>query len=99
MFEFVCDEIVCGCVIILVNINYIESEFMIIGWNFLVKINVNIGNLVVIFLVVEEVDKMVWLICWGIDMVMDFLMGWYIYIICEWIICNLLVLIGMVLIY
>lgn len=61
--------------------------------------NVNIGNLLVILLIEEEVEKMVWFICWGVDMVMDLLMGCYIYEICEWVVCNLLVLIGMVLIY
>lgn len=99
MLEFVCDEVVCGCVIILVNINYLEFELMIIGCNFFVKINVNIGNLVVMLLIGEEVDKMMWVICWGGDMVMDLLIGKYIYEMCEWIICNSLVLIGMVLIY
>lgn len=97
--EFVCDEVVVGCVIILVNINYLELELMIIGCNFLVKVNVNIGNLVVIFFIEEEVEKLVWFMCWGVDMVMDFFIGCYIYEICEWILCNSLVLIGIVLIY
>lgn len=97
--EFVCDEVVVGCVIILVNINYLELELMIIGCNFLVKVNVNIGNLVVISFIEEEVEKLVWSICWGVDMVMDFFIGRYIYETCEWILCNSLVLIGIVLIY
>lgn len=99
IFEFVCEEVVCGCVIILVNINYIEFELMIIGCNFLVKINGNIGNSVLGLLIEEEVEKFIWGICWGVDMVMDLFIGKYIYEICEWILCNSLVLIGIVLIY
>lgn len=52
---------------------------MIIGWNFFVKINMNIGNFVVVLLIDEEVEKMCWLIKWGGDMLMDFLMGKNIY--------------------
>lgn len=52
---------------------------MIIGCNFLVKVNVNIGNLLVFFFIEEEVEKLVWVICWGGDMVMDFFMGRNIY--------------------
>lgn len=99
IFEFVCDEIVCGWVVLFNNINYLESELMIIGCNFLIKINVNIGNSVVFFGIVEEVEKLVWVICWGGDIVMDLFIGKYIYEMCEWIICNLFVVIGIVLIY
>lgn len=97
--EFVCKEIVEGCVILLVNINYLEVELMIIGCNFYVKVNVNIGNLVVFFLIVEEVEKMIWVMCWGVDMIMDLFIGKNIYMTCEWIICNVFVLVGIVLIY
>lgn len=99
MFEFVCQEVVMGWVVIFVNINYLELEFVILGCNFLVKVNVNIGNFVVIFFIEEEVVKMIWFICWGVDMVMDFFIGKNIYEICEWIVCNLSVFIGMVFIY
>lgn len=97
--ELVCDEVVCGCVVILVNYYYFESELMIIGKVFVVKVNVNIGNLVVMSLIVEEVDKMVWVICWGVDIIMDLFIGKNIYEICEWILCNFFVLVGIVLIY
>lgn len=70
---------VVGCVIILCNINYFELELMIIGCNFLVKINVNIGNLVVILFIEEEVEKLVWLMCWGVDIIMDLFIGRNIY--------------------
>lgn len=99
VFEFVRDEVVSGWVIIFLNINYFESELMIIGWNFYVKINVNIGNLVVMLLIEEEVEKMMWVICWGVDMMMDFFIGKDIYMMCEWIICNCFVFVGIVLIY
>jgi len=69
--EFVRDEVARGRAIIPANINHPESEPMIIGRNFLVKINANIGNSIVTSSVAEEVDKLVWAIRWGADTVMD----------------------------
>src|SRR5471030_651352 len=69
--EFVCSEIARGRAIIPANINHAELEPMIIGRNFLVKINANIGNSAVTSSVEEEVEKMVWAIRWGADTVMD----------------------------
>lgn len=97
--EFVRDEVVVGRAIISVNINYSESESMIIGRNFLVKVNVNIGNSAVIFFIEEEVEKLVWFTRWGADTVMDFFIGRYIYEIREWILRNSSVSIGIVSIY
>src|SRR3546814_3805625 len=69
--EFVRDEVAAGRAIIPSNINHPEAEPMIIGRNFLVKINANIGNSAVTSSVAEEVAKMVWAIRWGADTVMD----------------------------
>jgi len=97
--EFVRDEVARGRAIIPANINHPEAEPMIIGRNFLVKINANIGNSVVTSSVGEEVDKMVWGIRWGADTVMDLSTGSHIHTIREWIIRNAPVPIGTVPIY
>jgi phosphomethylpyrimidine synthase len=97
--EFVRDEIARGRAILPANINHPESEPMIIGRNFLVKINANIGNSAVTSSVAEEVDKMVWAIRWGADTVMDLSTGRNIHNIREWIIRNSPVPIGTVPIY
>ncbi|MEQ9558735.1 MAG: phosphomethylpyrimidine synthase ThiC [Rhodospirillales bacterium] len=97
--EFVRDEIARGRAIIPNNINHPETEPMIIGRNFLVKINANIGNSAVTSSVAEEVDKMVWAIRWGADTVMDLSTGRNIHNIREWIIRNSPVPIGTVPIY
>jgi phosphomethylpyrimidine synthase len=73
--EFVRDEVARGRAIIPANINHPELEPMIIGRNFLVKINANIGNSAVASDVADEVDKMVWAIRWGADTVMDLSTG------------------------
>jgi phosphomethylpyrimidine synthase len=97
--EFVRDEIACGRAIIPNNINHPESEPMIIGRNFLVKINANIGNSAISSSAAEEVDKMVWAIRWGGDTVMDLSTGTNIHDTREWIIRNSPVPIGTVPIY
>ena len=97
--EFVRDEIARGRAIIPNNINHPESEPMIIGRNFRVKINANIGNSAVASSVAEEVDKMVWAIRWGSDTVMDLSTGRNIHATREWIIRNSPVPIGTVPIY
>jgi phosphomethylpyrimidine synthase len=97
--EFVRDEVARGRAIIPANINHPEAEPMIIGRNFLVKINANIGNSIVTSSVAEEVDKMVWGIRWGADTVMDLSTGRNIHTIREWIIRNSPVPIGTVPIY
>jgi len=97
--EFVCAEVAAGRAIIPANINHPESEPMIIGRNFLVKINANIGNSAVTSSTAEEVDKMVWAIRWGADTVMDLSTGRNIHTIREWIIRNSPVPIGTVPIY
>ncbi len=97
--EFVRDEIARGRAIIPCNINHAELEPMIIGRNFLVKINANIGNSAVASSVEEEVDKMVWAIRWGADTVMDLSTGRNIHNTREWIIRNSPVPIGTVPIY
>lgn len=97
--EFVRDEIAAGRAIIPNNINHPESEPMIIGRNFLVKINANIGNSAVASSVAEEVEKMVWSIRWGGDTVMDLSTGRHIHTTREWIIRNSPVAIGTVPIY
>lgn len=97
--EFVRDEVAAGRAIIPSNINHPESEPMIIGRNFLVKINANIGNSAVTSSVDEEVEKMVWSIRWGGDTVMDLSTGRNIHNIREWIIRNSPVPIGTVPIY
>jgi phosphomethylpyrimidine synthase len=97
--EFVRDEIARGRAIIPANINHSELEPMIIGRNFLVKINANIGNSAVTSSVEEEVEKMVWAIRWGADTVMDLSTGRNIHTTREWIIRNAPVPIGTVPIY
>ncbi|WP_019961041.1 phosphomethylpyrimidine synthase ThiC [Woodsholea maritima] len=97
--EFVRDEIARGRAIIPANINHGELEPMIIGRNFLVKINANIGNSAVASSVEEEVDKMVWAIRWGADTVMDLSTGKNIHNTREWILRNSPVPIGTVPIY
>ncbi|MDE2230399.1 MAG: phosphomethylpyrimidine synthase ThiC [Alphaproteobacteria bacterium] len=97
--EFVRDEVARGRAIIPANINHPESEPMIIGRNFLVKINANIGNSIVTSSVAEEVDKLVWAIRWGADTVMDLSTGKHIHNIREWIVRNSPVPIGTVPIY
>jgi len=97
--EFVRDEVARGRAIIPNNINHPESESMIIGRNFLVKINANIGNSAVTSSIAEEVEKMVWAIRWGADTVMDLSTGKHIHETREWIIRNSPVPIGTVPIY
>jgi phosphomethylpyrimidine synthase len=97
--EFVRDEIARGRAIIPANINHPELEPMIIGRNFLVKINANIGNSAVTSSVADEVDKMVWAIRWGADTVMDLSTGRNIHDTREWILRNSPVPIGTVPIY
>ncbi|WP_370234429.1 MULTISPECIES: phosphomethylpyrimidine synthase ThiC [Henriciella] len=97
--EFVRDEIAKGRAIIPANINHPELEPQIIGRNFLVKINANIGNSAVTSSVEEEVDKMVWATRWGADNVMDLSTGRNIHNTREWIIRNSPVPIGTVPIY
>lgn len=97
--EFVRDEVARGRAIIPANINHPESESMIIGRNFLVKINANIGNSSVASSIEEEVEKMRWAIRWGADTVMDLSTGKNIHETREWIIRNSPVPIGTVPIY
>jgi phosphomethylpyrimidine synthase len=97
--EFVRSEIARGRAIIPANINHAELEPMIIGRNFLVKINANIGNSAVTSSVEEEVEKMVWAIRWGADTVMDLSTGRNIHNTREWILRNSPVPIGTVPIY
>ncbi|ARM15714.1 MULTISPECIES: phosphomethylpyrimidine synthase ThiC [Rhizobium] len=97
--EFVRREVAEGRAIIPANINHPESEPMIIGRNFLVKINANIGNSAVTSSMAEEVEKMVWAIRWGADTVMDLSTGRNIHNIREWIIRNSPVPIGTVPLY
>ena len=97
--EFVRDEIAIGRAIIPANINHPELEPQIIGRNFLVKINANIGNSAVTSSVEEEIEKMVWATRWGADNVMDLSTGRNIHNTREWIIRNSPVPIGTVPIY
>jgi len=97
--EFVREEIARGRAIIPANINHPEVEPMIIGRNFLVKINANIGNSAVTSSIGEEVDKMTWAIRWGADNVMDLSTGKHIHETREWIVRNSPVPIGTVPIY
>ena len=97
--SFVCSEIAQGRAIIPANINHPESEPMIIGRNFLVKVNANIGNSAVTSSLEEEVEKMVWAAHWGADTVMDLSTGKNIHRTREWIIRNSPVPIGTVPIY
>ena len=94
--EFVRDEIARGRAILPANINHPESEPMIIGRNFLVKINANIGNSAVTSSISEEVDKLRWAVKWGADTVMDLSTGDNIHETREWIIRNAAVTIGTV---
>ena len=97
--EFVRDEVAAGRAIIPVNINHPENEPMIIGRNFLVKINANIGNSAVASSIEEEVEKMRWATKWGADTVMDLSTGKNIHATREWILRNSPVPIGTVPIY
>jgi len=97
--EFVRDEVAAGRAIIPANINHPESEPMIIGRNFLVKINANIGNSAVSSNIEEEVEKAVWACRWGADNIMDLSTGANIHETREWIIRNSPVPIGTVPIY
>jgi phosphomethylpyrimidine synthase len=97
--EFVRDEVARGRAIIPANINHPESEPMIIGRNFLVKINANIGNSAIASSIEEEVEKMRWAIKWGADTVMDLSTGRNIHTTREWIIRNSPVPVGTVPIY
>ena len=97
--EFVRSELARGRAIIPANINHPETEPMIIGRNFLTKVNANIGNSIVTSGVAEEVDQLVWAIRWGADTVMDLSTGRHIHTIREWIIRNSPVPIGTVPIY
>jgi phosphomethylpyrimidine synthase len=97
--EFVRQEVAAGRAIIPANINHPESEPMIIGRNFLVKVNGNIGNSAVTSSIGEEVDKMTWGIRWGADTIMDLSTGKHIHETREWILRNSPVPIGTVPIY
>ncbi|MET4140240.1 phosphomethylpyrimidine synthase ThiC [Pedobacter sp. UYP1] len=97
--EFVRQEVACGRAVIPSNINHPESEPMIIGRNFLVKINANIGNSAVTSSIEEEVEKAVWACRWGADNIMDLSTGKNIHETREWIIRNSPVPIGTVPIY
>lgn len=97
--EFVRDEVAKGRAIIPCNINHPELEPMIIGRNFLVKVNANIGNSAVTSSIAEEVEKMVWATRWGADTIMDLSTGKDIHETREWIIRNAPVPVGTVPIY
>lgn len=97
--EFVRDEVARGRAVIPCNINHPESEPMIIGRNFLVKVNANIGNSATTSGIEEEVDKLVWSIRWGADTVMDLSTGENIHETREWILRNSPVPIGTVPLY
>ncbi len=97
--EFVRSEVARGRAIIPANINHPESEPMIIGRNFLIKINANIGNSAITSSIQEEVEKMTWATRWGADTVMDLSTGKHIHETREWIIRNSPVPIGTVPIY
>ncbi len=96
---FVRDEIASGRAILPANVNHPEGEPMVIGRNFLVKINANIGNSAVRSSIEEEVDKMTWAVTWGADTVMDLSTGQNIHETREWILRNSPVPIGTVPIY
>ena len=97
--EFVREEVARGRAIIPANINHPELEPVVIGRNFLVKVNANIGNSAVTSSVADEVEKMMWAIRWGADTVMDLSTGRNIHNIRDWIIRNASVPIGTVPIY
>lgn len=94
--EFVRDEVARGRAIIPANINHPESEPMIIGRNFLTKINTNIGNSAVTSSIAEEVEKAVWSFRWGGDTIMDLSTGQNIHETREWILRNSPVPVGTV---
>jgi phosphomethylpyrimidine synthase len=97
--EFVRDEVAAGRAIIPANINHPECEPMIIGRNFLVKINANIGNSAIVSSIAKEVEKAVWAIRWGADTIMDLSTGVNIHETREWIIRNSPVPVGTVPLY
>ena len=97
--EFVRDEVARGRAIIPCNLNHPESEPMVIGRNFLVKINANIGNSAVTSGIAEEVEKLVWATRWGADTLMDLSTGKHIHETREWIVRNAPIPIGTVPIY
>lgn len=97
--EFVRDEVASGRAIIPANVNHPESEPMIIGRNFHVKINANIGNSAVTSSIEEEVEKMTWATRWGADTIMDLSTGKHIHTTREWIIRNSPVPVGTVPLY
>ncbi|WP_301169136.1 phosphomethylpyrimidine synthase ThiC [Brevibacillus nitrificans] len=97
--EFVREEIACGRAILPVNINHPESEPMIIGRSFHVKVNANIGTSAVTSSIGEEVEKMIWAVRWGADTIMDLSTGSHIHTTREWIIRNCPVPVGTVPIY
>ncbi len=97
--EFVRGEVAAGRAIIPNNINHPESEPMIIGRNFLVKVNTNLGNSVIASSIEEEVEKMAWAVRWGSDTIMDLSTGKHIHETREWIIRNSPVPVGTVPIY
>ncbi len=97
--EFVREEVAAGRAIIPNNINHPESEPMIIGRNFLVKVNTNLGNSVIASSIEEEVEKMAWAVRWGSDTIMDLSTGKHIHETREWIIRNSPVPVGTVPIY
>lgn len=97
--EFVRDEIAAGRAVLPANVNHPEIEPMIIGKNFLVKVNANIGNSAVTSSIEEEVDKMTWATQWGTDTVMDLSTGRNIHTTREWILRNSPVPIGTVPLY
>ncbi|MFD3449268.1 phosphomethylpyrimidine synthase ThiC [Microbacteriaceae bacterium 4G12] len=97
--EFVRDEVARGRAIIPANINHPESEPMIIGRNFHVKINANMGNSAVTSSIEEEVEKMIWATRWGADTIMDLSTGKHIHTTREWIVRNSPVPVGTVPIY
>lgn len=97
--QFVCEEIARGRAIIPANINHVELEPMIIGRNFLTKVNANIGNSPVVSSIEEEVEKLIWAIRWGADTVMDLSTGKNIHATRDYIMRNSPVPIGTVPIY
>ena len=97
--EFVCSEIARGRAIIPNNINHPESEPMIIGANFLVKVNANIGTSAVSSSIAEEIEKMIWAVRWGADTIMDLSTGKHIHATREWLLRNSPVPVGTVPIY
>lgn len=97
--EFVRDEIAAGRAVLPANVNHPESEPMVIGKNFLVKVNANIGNSAVTSSIEEEVEKMTWATRWGADTVMDLSTGRNIHTTREWVLRNSPVPIGTVPVY